>query len=68
MAEQHRVVKIHCPGCGQKMDVSEVCAFSRIVCPVCGGEVIVPDGIYRWRESPDSAPDCATARCISCIG
>lgn len=42
MAEQHRIVKIHCPGCGQKMDVSEVCAFSRIVCPVCGGEVIVP--------------------------
>lgn len=41
MAEQQQV-KIHCPGCGQKMDVSDVRPFTRITCPVCGGEVIVP--------------------------
>lgn len=35
-------MKLHCPGCGQKMDVSDIPAFSRIDCPACGGEVIVP--------------------------
>ncbi len=40
MAEHQ--VKIHCPGCGQKMDVSDVRPFTRIACPACGGQVIVP--------------------------
>ncbi|MBT7161155.1 MAG: protein kinase [Victivallales bacterium] len=42
MSEEQRVVKIHCPGCGQKMDVSDVLPFARISCPACDAEVIVP--------------------------
>jgi serine/threonine-protein kinase len=42
MADPKRVVKIHCPNCGQKMDVSDVNPFARIQCPMCDAEVIVP--------------------------
>lgn len=42
MADHEHTVKIHCPGCGQKMDVTEVHPFTRIDCPACGAEVIVP--------------------------
>ncbi len=35
-------LKITCPGCGQKLDVSEVSPFEKISCPACGQEVLVP--------------------------
>jgi len=42
MAAQKQTVKIHCPGCGQKMDVSDIQPFTRVTCPACAAEVIVP--------------------------
>ncbi len=40
--EVSKVLKIHCPGCGQKLDVSDLPAFHRFPCPACRAEVIVP--------------------------
>ena len=41
MPEQ-TIIKIACPTCGQKLDVTAIATFSTIACPVCGGEVIIP--------------------------
>ena len=35
-------LKISCFGCSQKLDLSEMKPFSRIKCPVCSVEIIVP--------------------------
>ncbi len=55
MAEQTpRRIKIACPGCGQKLDVSELTPFSRVNCPACSFEVIVPKWFNNYLlESPE---------------
>lgn len=35
-------MKINCPNCVQKLDVSSLTPFERIACPKCGAEIIVP--------------------------
>ena len=37
-----RKLKVSCPGCGQKLDVSGIAAFSEIHCPKCQCELKVP--------------------------
>lgn len=37
-----RVLKIACPKCQQKLDISDLPPFSHIECPSCSGELIVP--------------------------
>ena len=55
MAEQTpRRIKIACPGCGQKLDVSEMPAFSRVNCPACSFELIVPKWFNNYLlEAPE---------------
>jgi serine/threonine protein kinase len=55
MAEQTpRRIKIACPGCGQKLDVSEMPPFSRVNCPACAFEVIVPKWFGNYLlEAPE---------------
>ena len=55
MAEQTpRRIKIACPGCGQKLDVSEMPPFSRVNCPACSFELIVPKWFNNYLlESPE---------------
>ena len=35
-------LKVKCPGCGQKLDLSGWDAFARVPCPVCRLELVVP--------------------------
>lgn len=42
MSDEDSVVKIVCPNCGQKLDVTRLEPFTKLDCPACGGEVIVP--------------------------
>jgi len=42
MSDQDSVLKIVCPSCGQKLDVTRLEPFTKLDCPACGGEVIVP--------------------------
>ena len=55
MAEQTpRRIKIACPGCGQKLDVSEMPSFSHVNCPVCSFDLIVPKWFNNYLlESPE---------------
>ena len=45
-------VKIGCFGCGQKLDVTELEAFSKIACPACNTDLIIPQpfGNYALEE------------------
>ncbi|MBQ7732206.1 MAG: serine/threonine protein kinase [Lentisphaeria bacterium] len=62
MAEQApRKIKIACPGCGQKLDVSELEPFSRVKCPACSFDLIVPKWFGNYLlESPEGAGGMAT--------
>ena len=62
MAEQTpRRIKIACPGCGQKLDVSEMPAFSRVNCPACSFELIVPKWFNNYLlEAPEGKGGMAT--------
>ena len=42
MGNQKAKMKIACPGCRQKLDVTDLAPFVRINCPRCGGDVITP--------------------------
>jgi serine/threonine-protein kinase len=42
MGSQKAKMKIACPSCRQKLDVSDVDPFATIICPRCGGDVIAP--------------------------
>ena len=42
-----KAVKISCHSCGQKLDMSHMESFSRVACPACGAELIVP----RWFDN-----------------
>jgi eukaryotic-like serine/threonine-protein kinase len=42
MGGQSAKLKIACPGCRQKLDVTDVAPFLRIQCPRCGGDIIRP--------------------------
>lgn len=42
MADLENIVKIACPHCHQKLDVTQLEPFARLPCPVCKQEVIVP--------------------------
>ncbi len=55
MAEQTpRRIKIACPGCGQKLDVSEMPSFSHVNCPACSFDLIVPKWFNNYLlESPE---------------
>jgi serine/threonine protein kinase len=55
MAEQTpRRIKVACPGCGQKLDVSEMPSFSRVKCPACSFELIVPKWFNNYLlEAPE---------------
>ena len=39
---QDGILKIFCPACGQKLDVSMLPAFSHAPCPVCGNDITIP--------------------------
>lgn len=41
-AADSRTLKIACPQCRQKLDLSGLPPFSRVECPACGADVIVP--------------------------
>ena len=62
MAEQTpRRIKIACPGCGQKLDVSELPAFSHVNCPACSFELIVPKWFNNYLlEAPEGKGGMAT--------
>ena len=55
MAEQTpRRIKIACPGCGQKLDVSEMPPFSHVACPACAFDLIVPKWFNNYLlEAPE---------------
>ncbi len=40
-------MKISCHSCGQKLDLSTLPAFSTVICPTCGTELIVP----KWFDN-----------------
>jgi len=40
--EKQQKLKVICPSCKQKLDVTGLESFSKIACPACTGEVIVP--------------------------
>lgn len=42
MTKDRPRLKIACPGCLQKLDVSDLDPFARVNCPRCGGPVIAP--------------------------
>ena len=42
MSQSQPILKISCPHCGQKLDVTGLQPFTRINCPVCQGQVIIP--------------------------
>ena len=49
-----RKIKIACPGCGQKLDVSEMPPFSVVNCPTCSFELIVPKWFGNYLlEAPE---------------
>ena len=49
-----RKIKIACPGCGQKLDVTEMPPFSHVNCPSCSFEVIVPKWFNNYLlEAPE---------------
>ncbi len=50
MSEQEvpRKIKIACPKCLQKIDVTELPSFSRINCPVCNQPLIVPKWFHSY--------------------
>ena len=62
MAEQTpRRIKIACPGCGQKLDVSEMPSFSHVNCPACSFELIVPKWFNNYLlEAPEGKGGMAT--------
>ena len=62
MAEQTpRRIKIACPGCGQKLDVSEMPSFARVNCPACSFELIVPKWFNNYLlEAPEGKGGMAT--------
>ena len=35
-------LKITCPACDQKLDASEIPAFTRVNCPSCSAAIVVP--------------------------
>ena len=52
--ESPRRIKIACPGCGQKLDMTDLIPFSRINCPACSFELIVPKWFSNYLlESPE---------------
>ena len=59
--ESPRRIKIACPGCGQKLDVSDLIPFSRVNCPACSFELIVPKWFSNYLlESPEGKGGMAT--------
>lgn len=49
-----RKIKIACPGCGQKLDVTELPPFSSVNCPACSFELIVPKWFNNYLlEAPE---------------
>ncbi len=44
----HQQVKISCPSCRQKLDVSQVEPFSEIDCPTCGAKILVPQRFSHY--------------------
>ena len=60
-AAGNRKIKIACPGCGQKLDVTELTPFSRIACPACGLSLIVPKWFNNYLlEEPGGKGGMAT--------
>ena len=56
-----RRIKIACPGCGQKLDVSDMPSFSHVNCPVCSFDLIVPKWFNNYLlESPEGKGGMAT--------
>ena len=60
-AAGNRKIKIACPGCGQKLDVTEMPAFARISCPACELPLIVPKWFNNYLlEEPEGKGGMAT--------
>jgi len=54
MPQQKRKVKIACPSCGQKLDVTDMPPFSTVNCPACSFELIVPTWFSNYLlEAPE---------------
>ena len=49
-----RRIKIACPGCGQKLDVTDMAPFSHVNCPACNFDLIVPKWFSNYLlEAPE---------------
>ena len=60
-ASGNRKIKIACPGCGQKLDVTDLPPFSRVACPSCGLSLIVPKWFNNYLlEEPEGKGGMAT--------
>jgi len=56
-----RKIKIACPGCGQKLDVTDLPPFSGVACPSCGLNLIVPKWFNNYLlEEPEGKGGMAT--------
>ena len=56
-----RRIKIACPGCGQKLDVTDMEPFSHVNCPACNFELIVPKWFSNYLlEAPEGKGGMAT--------
>ncbi len=59
--KERRAIKIFCHKCQQKLDVTNLEAFSRFLCPMCGAELIVPDWFDNYiLEEPIGVGGMAT--------
>ena len=56
MPQTPRKIKIACPSCGQKLDVTDMPSFAVINCPSCSFELIVPKWFNNYMlEAPEGA-------------
>ena len=59
--QEERRIKIACPGCGQKLDMTGLVPFSHINCPSCNSQLTVPKWFDSYLlESPEGVGGMAT--------
>ncbi|MFA5205726.1 MAG: serine/threonine-protein kinase [Lentisphaeria bacterium] len=60
------LLKVRCPGCGQKLDLTHLAPFSLVFCPTCGDKLTVPMefGAYLLEEMLGAGPHATVYRAL----